>query len=160
MNAAAPADARPLARGLGAATLGLALAALLAGRRLTARAPARLPPPRRPAAPADPAPQARRLYQAAAMLATSVLSDSALEHYRGDFENPGMFAPLASAAVVLACALRGTRSPVPYATACAVGTDVARSANASAPVKQRRRIIPELLEFGGDSRFRTVMPPA
>jgi hypothetical protein len=41
------------------------------------------------------------------MLAASVLSDSALEHYRGDFENPGMFTPLASAAVVLACALRG-----------------------------------------------------
>jgi hypothetical protein len=51
--------------------------------------------------------QARRLYQAAAMLAASVLSDSALEHYRGGFENPGMFTPLASAAVVLACALRG-----------------------------------------------------
>jgi hypothetical protein len=55
----------------------------------------------------DTAPQARRLYQAAAMLAASVLSDSAMEHYRGGFENPGMFAPLASAAVVLACALRG-----------------------------------------------------
>jgi hypothetical protein len=121
VSAAAPADARPLARGLGAATLGLALGALLVGGRLTAPAPARLPP-RRPALPADPAPQARRLYQAAAMLAASVLSDSALEHYRGDFENPGMFAPLASAAVVLACALRGTRSAVPYATACAVGT--------------------------------------
>jgi hypothetical protein len=56
------------------------------------------------------------------MLAASVLSDSALEHYRGNFENPGMFAPLASAAVVLACALRGSRSAAPYATACAVGT--------------------------------------
>jgi hypothetical protein len=123
VNAAAPADARPLARGLGAATLGLALGALLVGRRLTTTpAPARLPPPRRTPLPADPAPQARRLYHAAAMLAASVLSDSALEHYRGDFENPGMFAPLASAAVVLACALRGTRSTVPYATACAVGT--------------------------------------
>jgi hypothetical protein len=124
VNAAAPADARPVARGLGAATLGLALGALLLGRRLTAPAPQRLPP-RRVADTTDAtdaAPQARRLYQAAAMLAASVLSDSALEHYRGDFENPGMFAPLASAAVVLACALRGTRSAVPYVTACAVGT--------------------------------------
>jgi hypothetical protein len=124
VSAAASADARPLARGLGAATLGLALGALLLGRRLTAPAPQRLPPRRTANATdaIDAAPQARRLYQAAAMLAASVLSDSALEHYRGDFENPGMFAPLASAAVVLACALRGTRSAVPYATACAVGT--------------------------------------
>jgi hypothetical protein len=159
VSAAAPADARPLARGLGAATLGLALGALLLARtaprrRLPAPVPAPLPlplPRRRPADATDAAPQARRLYQAAAMLAASVLSDSALEHYRGDFENPGMFAPLASAAVVLACALRGSRSAgsrmtgsrttgsrtngsrtngsrpagimttVPYATACAVG---------------------------------------
>lgn len=142
MSAAAPADARPLARGLGAATLGLALGALLLGRTAAARRlPAPSPTLRRPVRThdavdaTDPAPQARRLYQAAALLAASVLSDSALEHYRGDFENPGMFAPLASAAVVLACALRGTRSTrsrmtgarptimatVPYATACAVG---------------------------------------
>nr|WP_322405237.1 hypothetical protein [Massilia sp. Gc5] len=47
------------------------------------------------------------------MLAASVLSDSALEHYRGGFENPGMFAPLASAAVVLACALRGAGTAGP-----------------------------------------------
>ncbi len=126
MSAAAPADARPLARGLGAATLGLALGALLLGRAASGRrlpAPAPVPlPAARPAGATDAAPQARRLYQAAAMLAASVLSDSALEHYRADFENPGMFAPLASAAVLLACALRGTRSAAPYATACAVGT--------------------------------------
>lgn len=137
MSAAAPADARPLARALGAATFGLALGALLLARRgssssLTAPAARR----RLPLTPddtghgrmdgdrarttstigrSDPvdndrttsALQARRLYQAAAMLAASVLSDSALEHYRGGFENPGMFTPLASAAVVLACALRG-----------------------------------------------------
>jgi hypothetical protein len=123
VNAAAPADARPLARGLGAATLGLALGALLlgraaSGRRLPAPVPAQLPSPvPRDAAgadiAADPAPQARRLYQAAAMLAASVLSDSAMEHYRGGFENPGMFAPLASAAVVLACALRGAGTAGP-----------------------------------------------
>jgi hypothetical protein len=135
MSAAAPADARPAARALGAATLGLALGALLLGRRPARVRPA-LPvsaPPPLPAAATDTgtdsAPQARRLYQAAALLAASVLSDSALEHYRGGFENPGMFAPLASAAVVLACALGGARraawpgrtATLPYATACAVG---------------------------------------
>ncbi|MFS2218020.1 hypothetical protein ACCD08_26235 [Telluria sp. Tellsp104] len=110
MNAVAPAHARPAARALGAAALGLALGALLLQRRRPA------PPP--------PAPDrtAHRLYQAAALLAASVLSDSALEHYRGGFENPGMFAPLASAAVVLGCALRAQPASAPYATACAVGT--------------------------------------
>jgi hypothetical protein len=141
VSAAAPADARPLARALGAATFGLALGALLLARRgPSAAVPGPATRPRLPLAPddtgrehadrdraratgaigrADPdtdtagndrstaALQARRLYQAAAMLAASVLSDSALEHYRGNFENPGMFTPLASAAVVLACALRG-----------------------------------------------------
>jgi hypothetical protein len=123
VNTAAPAHARPTARALGAATLGLALGALLLGRK-TAPAPARPPrvEPDRTAAR-----QAHRLYQAAALLAASVLSDSAMEHYRGDFDNPGMFAPLASAAVVLACAMRATRrqaparTGAPYATACAVG---------------------------------------
>jgi len=119
VNPAAPAGGRPAARALGAATLGLALGALVLGRR---SAPPRPLPSRQPqAGSADTAPQARRLYQAAAMLAASVLSDSALEHYRGGFENPGMFAPLASAAVVLACAPGGTRRAAPYATACAVG---------------------------------------
>jgi len=125
VNPAAPADARPAARALGAATLGLVLGALALGRR---SAPPRPLPPRRPPATetdTDTEPQARRLYQAAAMLAASVLSDSALEHYRGGFENPGMFAPLASAAVVLASSLDsssgGTRRAAPYATACAVG---------------------------------------
>ena len=117
--AAAAADARPAARALGAATLGLALGALVLGRKSAAPQP--LPSHRPPLPATATAPQARRLYQAAALLAASVLSDSALEHYRGDFENPGMFAPLASAAVVLACALAGTRRAAPYATACAVG---------------------------------------
>ena len=107
MNTAAPAHAHPTARALGAATLGLALGALLLQRRAPRPVPDRT---------------AHKLYQAAALLAGSVLSDSALEHYRGGFENPGMFAPLASAAVVLACALRARPSPAPYATACAVGT--------------------------------------
>jgi hypothetical protein len=73
---------------------------------------------------------ARQLYASAAMLAASVLSDSALEHYRGGFSNPGMFAPLASSALLLASAARaagrGTRSALPasalpFRAACAVG---------------------------------------
>ena len=166
MNAAASGHARPLARALGAATLGVAVGALLLGRTAAPARAARERPddgrrlargvgrravfhtgaPVHPAVATAAAPQARRLYEAAALLAASVLSDSALEHYRGGFENPGMYAPLASAAVVLACALHGartqaaagTRYPVranamkarpvprnlqvaPYATACAVG---------------------------------------
>src|SRR3954469_2330058 len=43
--------------------------------------------------PGETAPQnlggTRGLHGAAALLATSVLADSALEHYRGSFENPG-----------------------------------------------------------------------
>jgi len=135
VSAAAPGHARPQARTLGAATLGLALGALLLGRTAAPaamrrrRLPGTAPPPddagrpdarHRPAhagalrdvyrdGPAPAALQACRLYEAAALLAASVLSDSALEHYRGGFENPGMFAPLASAAVVLACALRAAR---------------------------------------------------
>ncbi|WP_281805159.1 hypothetical protein [Methylocystis echinoides] len=38
---------------------------------------------------------------AAALLAASVLADSALEHYRGSFENPAMVAPLISSALTL-----------------------------------------------------------
>lgn len=38
----------------------------------------------------------------ATMLATSVIADSSLEHYRGSFRNPAMVLPLASAAVSVA----------------------------------------------------------
>ncbi|MCK8787090.1 hypothetical protein M0638_22195 [Roseomonas sp. NAR14] len=44
---------------------------------------------------------ARGLNRAAGMLAVSVLADSAIEHYRGDFRNPAMFIPLASASLSL-----------------------------------------------------------
>jgi hypothetical protein len=131
MNMAAPADARPGARALGVATLGLALGAVLATR---ARAGPRIAPRMAPhpgpglrAPPADATAAAGQLYLSAAMLAASVLSDSALEHYRGGFENPGMFAPLASAGLALGCALRAARRParaapaLPFGAACAVG---------------------------------------
>jgi hypothetical protein len=45
---------------------------------------------------------ARRLNRAAGVLATSVLADSAVEHYRGAFENRAMFVPLVTAALSLA----------------------------------------------------------
>jgi hypothetical protein len=115
---------------LGAATLGLTLGVLLLARARP-RPPARAREAARLAPPSRTEPQARQLYQASAMLAASVLSDSALEHYRGQFENPGMFTPLASAALVLSSALRGARRPrveargkradLVYGAACAVG---------------------------------------
>ena len=137
-----PADTPAPAQLLGAATLGLTLAALLFARtrpRAQAQAGASLRArPAPPPAPARNAPEARQLYRASAMLAASVLSDSALEHYRGGFENPGMFAALASAALVLTSAMGGARRPLvdppgrrlasgparadlAYGAACAVG---------------------------------------
>jgi hypothetical protein len=43
----------------------------------------------------------RALHGSAALLALSVLVDSAVEHYRGSFENPGMFAPLIGSALAM-----------------------------------------------------------
>jgi len=119
----------PGARALGALTLGLTLAAVLAARsRPRSVRPARPMHAPAPLRSADPeARAAGQLYLSSAMLAASVLSDSALEHYRGGFENPGMFAPLASAALVLAGAANGARRPgrsvaaLPFGAACAIG---------------------------------------
>jgi hypothetical protein len=136
VNPAAPAEPGPAARALGAAALGLSCAAVLAtvlGRRRQPGLQAPLqaaprPPPAPPPRPGNAeARAAGQLYLSAAMLAASVLSDSALEHYRGGFENPGMFAPLASAALALGVAGRASRrparpaSPLPFGAACAVG---------------------------------------
>lgn len=57
--------------------------------------------------PADRA--ARGVHGAASLLALSVLADSALEHYRGQFENPGMFAPLLASLMTL---LTGGRAAI------------------------------------------------
>jgi hypothetical protein len=51
---------------------------------------------------------ARRLNRAAGTLATSVLLDSAVEHYRGSFKNKAMFTPLVVSALALATSLHGT----------------------------------------------------
>jgi hypothetical protein len=50
---------------------------------------------------------ARRLNKAAGVLATSVLADSAVEHYRGAFENRAMYLPLAVGALSLAVSGHG-----------------------------------------------------
>jgi hypothetical protein len=50
---------------------------------------------------------ARRLNRAAGTLATSVLADSAVEHYRGSFQNPAMFAPLIASALSLMVSVHG-----------------------------------------------------
>ncbi len=56
---------------------------------------------------------AQRLNRAAGTIASSVLFDSAVEHYRGAFANKAMFAPLVTSALSLAASLHGTadRSP-------------------------------------------------
>jgi hypothetical protein len=70
---------------------------------------------------------ARALHASAALLATSVLADSALEHYRGRFENPGMYAPLATSALAIAAGARAASGHTAlarsgaYAAALAVG---------------------------------------
>ena len=50
---------------------------------------------------------ARGLNRAASVLATSVLLDSAVEHYRGSFHNKAMYAPLLASALSLLAGLHG-----------------------------------------------------
>ena len=71
--------------------------------------PRRGPSPQREVSPAPAAAvtAARRLNRAAGLLATSVLTDSAVEHYRGSFENRAMYAPLITAALTLAVSAHG-----------------------------------------------------
>ena len=58
---------------------------------------------------------AQRMNRAAGVLAMAVLSDSALEHYRGSFHNPGMFAPLLGASLSLAVSAHGNADSRPTA---------------------------------------------
>jgi len=51
---------------------------------------------------------AQRLNRAAGMLAFSVLTDSAVEHYRGSFENRAMVAPLVVSSLTLGTSVHGT----------------------------------------------------
>jgi hypothetical protein len=54
--------------------------------------------------------EARALHAAAGLLALSVLADSAVEHYKGSFENPGMVTPLMTSGVTAAHAARAAAS--------------------------------------------------
>ena len=95
--------------GLGAATVGgLVLAGRglpLAGARAAAVPALTLEAP--PLGRAAKVKAARRLNRAAGTLAGSVLFDSALEHYRGQFHNKAMFTPLVTAALSLAVSGHG-----------------------------------------------------
>jgi hypothetical protein len=51
---------------------------------------------------------ARRLNRASGMLALSVLADSAIEHYRGRFENRAMYTPLVVSTISILASLHGT----------------------------------------------------
>ncbi|NEX64595.1 hypothetical protein [Noviherbaspirillum galbum] len=107
---------------VGARLLGMAVAAM-AGAAAVQR-------PERAAADRnlDPDRTAPRLHACAALLSASVLLDSALEHYRGQFENPGMLAPLFTASAAMLAGLSGASSPArraggrhAYAAALAAG---------------------------------------
>lgn len=56
---------------------------------------------------------AQRLGLSAALLAGAVLTDSAIEHYRGSFQNRAMYTPLASAALTVGAGLLAMSDPRP-----------------------------------------------
>lgn len=58
---------------------------------------------------------ARRLNRAAGVLAASVLADSAVEHYRGQFHNRAMVTPLVTASLSLAVSVHGNADKRPIA---------------------------------------------
>lgn len=98
----------------GAALLGLA--ALGLNRRAPARAPETpLPTPPAPQRETGAVRAARRMNRAAGLFATSVLADSAIEHYRGSFHNKAMVTPLAVATLSLAVSAHGNTDKRPVA---------------------------------------------
>lgn len=52
---------------------------------------------------------AQRLNQSSGILAASVLFDSAIEHYRGNFQNPAMVTPIATSLIALLASIHGHR---------------------------------------------------
>jgi len=112
---------------------GVLAAVVLAAGRLLAQGLRRLPLPHGPVPRSRPPGAWRResrdLHAAAAALCASVLADSAVEHYRGSFENPGMVAPLAASALAIVAGIDAAiaaRLPSPmrrggYRLAAAVG---------------------------------------
>ncbi len=107
---------------LGAATLAGAL--LLARKSHTATAADELLLPRSKEAASPKAPvvdkrgavrAARRLNRAAGTIASSVLIDSAMEHYRGAFENKAMYTPLVVSALTILASFHGHKDRAPQA---------------------------------------------
>lgn len=64
---------------------------------------------RRGQTPRTTAPAARHARDGAAILAGSVLADSALEHFRGGYHNPAMYVAPATAALEIGTSLAGTK---------------------------------------------------
>lgn len=97
--------------GAGAGWL-LLRAAVRTARR---RKPRPMPTPKVAATALDPATEtaedARDLHAAAAALSASVLADSAIEHYRGSFENRAMFAPLIASTLALGVGTAAALAP-------------------------------------------------
>lgn len=94
----------------GALALGLG-AVVLRNRSASPSAPMRSTALRDGSRPATLSPTvkaARRLNRAAGLLATSTLLDSAVEHYRGSFQNKAMYTPLVVSAFTLAVSAHGT----------------------------------------------------
>lgn len=58
---------------------------------------------------------ARKLNSAAGILATSVLADSTVEHYRGSFKNKAMYTPLLVSALTLGTSVHGVADMRPLA---------------------------------------------
>jgi hypothetical protein len=108
----------PLARGLGAAALALGGGVSAGG--LALRALGRGDGAAATVAPNAAGAGARGLYAAAALLALSVFADSAVEHYRGEYRNPGMYTPLITAAATLVTAAEAARAPQRRRTGAAV----------------------------------------
>ena len=65
--------------------------------------------------PSDAVRSARRMNRAAGVIATAVLADSAVEHYRGSFHNKAMVTPLVTAALSLAVSAHGNADKRPAA---------------------------------------------
>ncbi|MEW9584880.1 hypothetical protein ABQJ48_25610 [Paraburkholderia sp. DGU8] len=84
---------------------------------------------------------ARSFNQSSALLALSVLTDSAMEHYRGSFNNPAMWAPLVVASLSLGAGLHGGKAPPIRAVTCACITTAAIHGKRSkhAPAKKTKQ---------------------
>ncbi|CAG4918312.1 hypothetical protein [Paraburkholderia gardini] len=100
---------------VGAAALTAVAARNAAAMKATAQRPnsTAVPVPRFQHAPRELAhiTAARSLNRGSALLALSVLADSAMEHYRGSFDNSAMYTPLVSSALSLLAGLHGGGDP-------------------------------------------------